>query len=365
LKRERVGVRRKATAGIIAAVILFAMLFSVGTTFFLVLNATNLGYTKSLLTRSNQELNTLNEQLSISTLLNGNNHVAFYVNNTGGMNANLTQIWLLDSSSNLLACDGRGLPTASCGNSSPPLPLAVNSGRGSRVLDTGYVYAGGVVAVRVLTERGGAYTATYPPTAGQLATGALTSGAIGDIYLDPASFSFYSLCVGQSSPCNPCSSAASCNLRLQGHAFSIPASFALSKAMAFSLRVVNLNPSHFNITLDQFTELTNFMAPQGAASNTKNIGWFIISNSSTSIAGSTYSYITLPYNKPTTIVFASEAASSFTPFVLQQSNMPQSLPNPALIFVLTHGCKAVPAALCNYQAATYSQNSAYITTLYY
>ncbi len=355
-------------AGILAAVILFAMLFSVGTTFFVVLNATNLGYTKSLLTRSNQVMGTLNEQLSISTLLIANNHVAFYVNNTGGMNANLTQIWLLDSSSNLLVCDGRGLPTASCGNSSPPLPLAINSGRGSPVLDTGYAYGGGVIAVRVFTERGGAYTATYPPTAGQLANGALTSGAIGDIYLKPETFTYYGLCKANSPSCLPCLTAPPppCNMIPQGHGFSIPSTFALANQMAFSLTVVDLNPTHFNITLDQFTELTNFMAPQGSGSNTKNIGWFIVTNSSNSISRTTYSYLTLQYNKPVTLVFASGTAGAFNPFIIPPSNLPQlSLPAPALIFILTHGCKAVPSALCNYQAATYSQNSAYITTLYY
>ena len=357
--------RKRATAGILAAVILFAMLFSVGTTFFLTFNATNLLYTKALLSRSNLVMSSLNEQIGISTLLTSNNHVAFFVNNTGGVNANLTQTWVLDTSSNLLTCDGRGLPTASCGNSSPPLPLAVNSGQGSPLIDTSYVYGGGVVSVKVFTERGGAYTATYPPTAGQLANGALTSGAIGDIYLKPETFTYYGLCAGQSNPCTVCNSLQSCNMRIQGHGFSISSTFALTRMLAFSLTVVNLNPSHFNITLDQFTELTNFMAPQGAASNTKNIGWFIVSNLSTSIS-STYTYLTLQYNKPITLVFASGSPSSFAPFVIPPSNLPvQSLPASALIFILTHGCKSVPKEQCNYQAATYSQNSAYITTLYY
>jgi len=58
IKRSH-GAGRKAVAGILAALILFVMLFTVGTGYFLFVNQGNLLYTKALSARSNSIQSTL------------------------------------------------------------------------------------------------------------------------------------------------------------------------------------------------------------------------------------------------------------------------------------------------------------------
>lgn len=363
--------RRRAISGIIGAVLLFTMLFTIGTEYFIFVNNANNLETQSLVARGNTLATRLQEGIQVSTSLSSGGYIQFYVNNTGGVTVNMTSLILLSSGGSVLECDGQGLPSGQgCLNTTPALPQLANVGSGAPksgyvVTNYKYVSGSGTDTLKIVTANGNIFSATYPPTAASLAALSLTSGAIGDIYLEPQTFTYYHVCTSNSGPCNvpaSCSTGNPCFLQKQGYGFSIPASDVKNYPLAFSLTVVDYNPSHSNITLDAYTLLTDFFAPSGSSSSGKDISWFIITNSTTSVS-STYSPITLKYDVPVTIVFASSTASSMTPSVYSAQE-----PTPvadALIFILTHGCKAVKAANCNYQSGTYSQNSPYITSLYY
>ncbi len=349
VKRKTPGLHRKATAGIVAAVILFAMLFTVGTSFFLFINSGNLLYVRSLAVRTNAVHASLNELLTVTTLLVNSNHVGFFVNNTGGLNANLTAVWVLDSSSSLLRCDGRGLPSVSCGNSSPALPVAVNSGQSSSKIDTGYVYSSGTLVVKVFTERGGVFSASYPPTPPTLVTNALTSGALGDVYLNFNTYSYYSI-----STCG----ANSC-LTKQGLAFGVP-HLATSSNIAFGVRVTNLNAQQKVITLDQYAALIHYLppAPGTGGGTARGYTWYIISNT-TNVISNTFVPIVLNYNQPQTIIFATSSPGSFTGYA------PAIAANTiVLISMLFHGCETTVPGSCTSSTYNYGQNVPLVTTLY-
>ncbi len=338
----------KAIAGVIAAVILFAMIFSIGAAYLLFVNSTNLLYGKALVGRSTAFQSVLYEQLLVATLLM-NNHVAFYVNNTGGVNANITDIYVLGPSGSVLRCDGRGLQSP-CANSTPALPIIVNVGKGSPTIDTGYTYGSGTYTVELVTERGGTFSATYPLSSTVLAAQALTSGAIGDIYLTFQTYKYYSVSLCAPNYC----------LSVQGKAFSVPAS-ATNSYVAFGVRVTDLNPQRANITLDKYTLMIQFLPPTpGTGGGTaRGYTWYIVSNSSNTI-NSNYSPITLQYGQPQTIIFASSASGSFTPYAPAISSG-----TIVLINLVSHGCEGLRLSSCGTPTYNYGQTMPYVTTLYY
>jgi hypothetical protein len=364
---------RRGIAGIIGAVILFTLLFTIGTQYFIFVNNANNLETQSLFNRGNTLATRLQEGLQLQTSLSANSYVQFYVNNTGGITVNMTSLVMISSSGSVIECDGAGLPSGQgCGNTTPQLPAVVNVGKGFPAPSGGYIRTSckygtnpctGTVTLKLITSNGNIFSSTYPPSASALASISLTSGAIGDIYLKPQTFSYYNVCTTPSGGCTACASNP-CFLQVQGAGFSISHNTFCSTPEAFGLTVVDYNPSHNNITLDAYTELTNLFAPQGSGSNTKNNGWFILSNTTNTVISSSYSPVTLIYGVPKPIVFGSSGSGSFTPFTANCNSI--AFPADALIFILTHGCKAVPkGGSCNPNAATYSQNSPYITTLYY
>ncbi|MBI3023892.1 MAG: hypothetical protein HYY68_09270, partial [Thaumarchaeota archaeon] len=128
--------QKKATAGIIAAVILFAMLFTVGSGFFVFVNSQNQLYVKSLTSRTNGMQENIYESLSVTPILQSGN-IKFYANNTGSLPVNVTAAFVLDTSGNVLKCLGAGIPTGSaCYYGTTALSTTVNLGRGSPTIDT-------------------------------------------------------------------------------------------------------------------------------------------------------------------------------------------------------------------------------------
>jgi hypothetical protein len=160
---------RRGIASIVATVILFAILFTVGTSYFIFVNSENASYVQSLLGATNKVQGSINEGLSVTTLLEADGDVGFYVNNTSSTTVNMTAVLVISSTGALLKCDGVGFPAgAGCSNTTPTLWTVVNSGAGSAEIDTNYVYATGTTdTVKVLTARGNTYTQTYPEPASQ------------------------------------------------------------------------------------------------------------------------------------------------------------------------------------------------------
>jgi len=163
---------RKGIAGIVATVILFAILFTVGTSYFIFVGSQNSAYVQSLLKSANNAQSSLQEGLSVSTILEADGDVGFSANNTSSVTVNMTAVLVISSTGALLQCDGVGFPAgAGCSNTTPALWVTINAGQGSVAFDTKYVYTTGTTdTVKVLTARGNTYFASYPEPASQTGT---------------------------------------------------------------------------------------------------------------------------------------------------------------------------------------------------
>ena len=348
---------------------MFTMLFTVGAGYFLYVNQANTVYTKALLARAGGISSQAEEALSLTADLTAGGDISVYANNTGGIGVNITSLYLLGSSGATLKCMGVGLPS-SCTNGTP-FPIWVNVGGGSGVIDTGYVpISGDVYTLKVVTQRGTVFSATYPTAATSLAARALSSGAIGDLYLQFGSYAYYNLTSG----CG--SSSGWCMTTSTGEpAFSIPSTVATSNAMAFSVVVTDLNPDQLNITLDQFSVLQQMMLH---GTTQKLVTWYLASNSSTDI-NNYYTPIVLTYNKPAFLLFAAsgpvciqgQSSPTCTTFSLSgvgvlacNSNQGPCPGITAPVFLVSHGCLGIELATCSYSNGNYGQNSPYVTTLY-
>src|SRR2546422_12622 len=335
---------RKGVAGIISAVIMFSMLFSVGTGYFLFVNTTNSFYVKSLSDRTSAMQAQLNEGLDVVSAAGSNNHLTLTVTNNAAIGTNVTGVLLIDPNKALYTF-GVGLSS----NTTPALPIGLSQG-GSATVDTSLLVVAGTYTIKVLTQRGNAFSATYPPSAVVLAGQALGSGAFGDLFIAFHIFTWHKVVT--------CNVNQKC-LQKQGNGFAIPATFTTSP-IAFSISVTNLNSAQQNITLDQYTLMTQFVPPVpgfgGGSAN--SYAWYIVSNSSTVL--SAYSKFTLFYNRPVTLVFASSSAGTLVPYspVILSGTITYGL-------LVSHGCQAIKQSNCQSTTDNYGQVSPYVSTLYY
>ncbi len=167
MKMGRRGKGRRGIAGIVAIVIIFAIMFSVGTSYYIYVNSQNAAYSTSLLAAANKIQGRQTESLTVTTLLEVDGDVGFFANDTSSITVNMTAVLVLSSTGALLKCDGVGFPAGSgCTNSTPTLWETIDAGKGSSTIDTGYVYTPGTTdTLKVLTARGNTYTQTYPEPA--------------------------------------------------------------------------------------------------------------------------------------------------------------------------------------------------------
>src|SRR2546430_6486607 len=114
---------RSGNAGIIAGVIMFAIMFTVGTSYFIFVNSTNNQYVKSLVGSASKLQSAKAESLLITTLTEPNGDIGFYANNTSGVSINMTVVYVLSSTGSMLRCGGVGPPAGpGCRNTPPPPP---------------------------------------------------------------------------------------------------------------------------------------------------------------------------------------------------------------------------------------------------
>ena len=351
---------------------MFTMLFTVGAGYFLYVNQANTVYTKALLARAGGISSQAEEALSLATGLTPGGHISVYANNTGGIGVNITSLYLLGPSGATLECMGVGLP-GGCANGAP-FPLWVNVGGGSGVIDTGYApVSGDMYTIKVVTQRGSVFSATYPAAATSLAARALSSGAIGDLYLSLGTYAYFAVssinCPASGSLVADGTSSGYCletpqvsgctRVGIGCSAFVIPYNFG--PPIAFSVEVTNLNPNQLTITLDPYS-LINQVIEHGSGAVKYQI-WYVVSNDSSNVILSTYTPLSLVYDKPTVIVFAAlNAMSSGTPFAGE--GLPAMAEySTAPVFIVSHGWKGLSMPQPE-STANYGQNSPYVTTLY-
>lgn len=381
---------RAGVAGIVAAVILFAMLFTVGTGYFMYVNSSNTLYNAAVSTRNSAVQHQLAESAQVTTLKLSDGNMGAYLNNTGGIGLNITSLYVQYSGKSKALCMGVGLP-AGCSTPSSTtfpscqFPVFINIGKGtsgiplklvtggctttlgtssgctssigslSTCIDTGQPANTTTASLKFVTQRGTVISATYPETATALAAQALSSGAIGDLYLSHASYTWYTVGTCGSGTC----------LTKQGAAFSIPYATATADNIAFSVTVTDLNPQQKSIALDQYTQLYQIVVPVNLkASSYKTNNWYIISVNNgtyTDMVANAYSQVTLAYNQPTTLYFGSLNAGTFSGIAAQNAVQDTGI----LVFILTHGCEAQNPGTCVPTSANYGQNMPYVSTIYY
>ncbi|MGH9917589.1 MAG: hypothetical protein ACRD6W_01760, partial [Nitrososphaerales archaeon] len=83
---------RRGVAGVLAVVIMFAIIFSVGTSYFVFVNAENASYASSLLSDAHKIQGGLQESLQVTTLLETDGDVGFFVNDTSALTVNMTAV---------------------------------------------------------------------------------------------------------------------------------------------------------------------------------------------------------------------------------------------------------------------------------
>jgi hypothetical protein len=176
---------RAAVSGIVAAVLLFSMLFTVGTGYFLFINRGDQLYSAALVGRTAQEQAALSETGAASVQL-VKNALGVEVSNSGGVPVNLTGIFVTDST---------GATTYVGPSSGAGLPTVVDPGSISRLIDTNVQYKSSLTyVVRVFTARGNVFTATFPLSTQQQAVqlSGVTQG-LGSVFMKFASFKFFSV----------------------------------------------------------------------------------------------------------------------------------------------------------------------------
>lgn len=372
--------RRRAMAGIVATVFMFAMLFTVGASYFLFVNQNNMLYSRAASERATALSSQHGEDLVISGGVDSSTSaLTFTAQDLGAATATITGFFVLGSSGNVLAfCQ------AGTGGSCPTLPFSVNQGSTSGAVATGATYTSpNTYTISVVTQLGNVFSTTYPPTATSLASQALSSGALGDLYLSFNSYTYYSVATtgcptgsGYSSSCLMTSTGDT------GSAFAVDHTVTKS-AYGFSITVKNLNPSYKDIILDQYTLLYEsfFNGP----THVNDLPWYI-SSVGTESNGlipimNDYTPVVLTYDTPTTLYFLSSncvsyasggpsggsSCSSFSPTTSQSYQY--SAGTVATIFILSNGWEYPPGTYSlsslSYQTANYGQNSPYVSTLFY
>lgn len=356
--------RRRAMAGIVATVFMFAMLFSVGASYFLFVNQNNMIYSEAASARAAALSSQHSEDLVIVGDANpANGALYFTAEDLGATTATITAFFVMAANGTILTfCQ------AGTGGSCPTLPASVNQGTTSSYVNTGITYTSpNTYTISVVTQLGNVFTATYPPSAISLASQALSSGAIGDLYLSFQSYRFYQVYTGSSCP-NGSPYSGYC-ITDEGEAFSIDHSLMASGYdVAFSIQVSNLNGQQANIVLDPYTLLS--LVPESGRGSLSYTNWFVVSNKTTggfNAILSSYTPIVLKYNVPVTVVFAAGAplyGSSFTSADLQPvGQIAGGTTTP--IFIVSHGCEGIGITSCTIASANYGQNSPYVTTLFY
>ena len=331
--------KKRGVSGIVASVILFTMLFTIGTGYLIAINQINHLYVKTYVKSSEQTQDQLKERLELIAML-VNDKLSILTTNKGELPLSIITIMVRNA-------DGvvAGYYNASSSTITPRLPIFLNP------LDTVSITTDieptslQKYEIKLLTDRGNIFSATYPPVKNELAARALSSGALGDLYLEFNSYSYYRV--------------TSNTLYYQGQAFTIPVSFVTNYYSAFSLTITNLNSEQKNIILDGYTRIFQFW---GVGSSMRRATWYIVYNQSNTILNS-YTPIELEYDKPTVLVFASRSPYTFQPVRLSGDEVP---PQGTLagVLILSHGWIGINYNQIGYTTPNYGQSSPYVTTLY-
>jgi len=150
---------RRGISGILGAVLFFAIIFTVLSTYIAVQYDSNQLIEDTVSARVLSDVEQQNEDFVLKTILSSGNTIGFVVNNTGQKLINVVGAFVHEPSGEIAnRTDG----SKAIFSGSPLFP--VSAGTSSPVFNTGVTYQDGlgVFMVRVLTDKGNMGSASYP-----------------------------------------------------------------------------------------------------------------------------------------------------------------------------------------------------------
>ncbi|MDG6918271.1 MAG: hypothetical protein JRN62_02335 [Nitrososphaerota archaeon] len=285
---NRLGRGHKGVAGILAAVLMFAMLFTAGLGFFVYVNKANALYDQQLVNSNNAVVAAHQEDLAVTTGLSSSS-LTVTIQNKGSAASQVVDIFVTEPSGSIVQLTGT--------STTPSLPITINAGTTSPTLVTNIIISSGNYYVKVLTGRGNTFTSAYPTPIPPYAQQAESSGSLA---INLQTFRFYVLGTGMQS-----------GGEVSG--FVATALPITSNDIAFSVTFTNTDIAQRNITIWPSSEV-EVMTIQ-AGSNGKNIqtsNFFIASGLTggtdpTGIAAFT-TPLTVAYQHNVTLYFGASSA---------------------------------------------------------
>ena len=205
--------RRKAVSSVIGAILLFAMLITIGSTYFYVIAQDQRTLQNSIAQNQNNFQNVQSQEHLTVYGISQSGELAFYVNNTG-IGVSVTSYWILNQTAGSVLeycsapptyCSG-SLVTTSTQNSN--LPFNIGQGQSKTFNDTDLAPSiimpvNGKYVIKLLTKEGTASIGTYPSQ--QLtatSVNSLVAGGFGSLEMAFSSFSWYSYLSGPPATAN-------------------------------------------------------------------------------------------------------------------------------------------------------------------
>lgn len=146
------GSRRRAVAGVVVMILIFAMLFTAGTGYFFFQARSDLSSYQANVQALQQRAQISQEQLAFSVSLTGSKSLEVTVNDTGSFPISVVSTFVKDSTGKVIS------PLL---NLAVPLNLNVG-GSGSFTANPSYTYTSGIISVALVTSRGNVFTQQYP-----------------------------------------------------------------------------------------------------------------------------------------------------------------------------------------------------------
>ncbi|MCP8319853.1 MAG: hypothetical protein H3Z52_02785 [archaeon] len=303
---------KKGVAGIIAATILFAMIFTTGAAYFMFVQ-----YNYQLQHEASNERNQMEFDQSLEQFLVGGSEdfgsATLYalVNNTGPVAITIIQIFYVDADTGALIKEETLTPTT------------LNPGE-ITTIGSGIPYGSGNRLIKILTARGNIGSGMYPPPEFQGVTESEVAQGFGMIRLIFLSFRYYTY-KGTTGG----DAYVLLNFPNGTNAFNSPS----KKGIAFAVEVKNVDHDKRTIVLDSHTMLWQFN-PQSASQN----WWYIVNvvdnGGGTGTIQSGFTPISIAYGETKLIFFASKNDGSFAP----ASQVTVSWTSqPSAVFILIHG----------------------------
>lgn len=289
-------VSKKAVSSVLGAIMLFAMLITIGSTYFYVITQDQKSLQSSISQDQNNFQNTqTQEHLSVYGI-SQSGELAFYVNNTG-IGVSVVSYWVTDQNTGMVYeyCPSSPSPCSgslvSAGTTNSNLPFNVAAGQSKTFNDTDFAPAIVIPAnvkyvIKVITKEGVSSIGTYPSQ--QLTSASVNSlvaGGFGSLEMAFSSFSWYSYLSGPPSTVN-----------LGGNTYDNLCSNAAQQEIACSGGTWQLNINH---------PYSGSLVPGGYAAQTT-------SSTTSSTTTTTTSYSTGIHTTKTTTITSTSSTTSTT-----------------------------------------------------